>query len=176
MSSDAIYPDFPTVKHTLHLGMYTKEELYQLLAEKSVKFNAYAEELFQDEKFILSDILSVIQTIEVKVKQLGYLEGATLPEIFKQAQLLELNLCPLEVGPLLRLAFLDQNEGDVNQTPRKNQAPAGAITVASPEISEDSNFPKGFYLRKINGELWLRGYVCDDLHVFQPDDTFVFCV
>lgn len=39
---------------------------------------------------------------------------------------------------------------------------------------EDDDFPKGFYLRRINDALWLRGYRADHLHVWNPYDHFIF--
>lgn len=71
------------------------------------------------------------------------------------------------------MQYLDQLEGKYSP---KNQAPAGSLTIASKPINEDDDFPKGFYLRNIQGELWLRGYIADDLHVWNPDDFFVFCL
>jgi hypothetical protein len=32
------------------------------------------------------------------------------------------------------------------------------VTIASPALTDDYETPKGFYLLKICGELWLRGY------------------
>ncbi|MBL8516712.1 MAG: hypothetical protein JNM76_07055 [Betaproteobacteria bacterium] len=61
---------------------------------------------------------------------------------------------------------------------RKCSAPAGpsgSLTVISPPPAEDDAVPKGFYLRKIKGVPWLRGYVSDATHVWQPDDHLVFC-
>ena len=40
------------------------------------------------------------------------------------------------------------------------------------DASEET--PRGFYLRNINGTLWLRGYWSDDEHVWAPGDLFVF--
>ena len=50
-----------------------------------------------------------------------------------------------------------------------------SITIASEILTEDDDFPKGFYLRKIDGMLWLRGYLADQLHVWNPDNHFIFC-
>lgn len=71
------------------------------------------------------------------------------------------------------MQYTDQPE-DVEKEARQNQAPSGSVTVASEAISEDNTFPKGFYLRHMNGELWLRGYCADDLHSWNADDRFIF--
>ncbi len=43
------------------------------------------------------------------------------------------------------------------------------------EILEmDDAFPKGLYLRKVDSNLWLRGYVCDASYSFPGDALFAF--
>jgi len=53
-------------------------------------------------------------------------------------------------------------------------APTGALTVAAEPLSEDDDYPKGFYLRVVDGQAWLRGYRCANEHTWSPDDRFVF--
>ena len=45
---------------------------------------------------------------------------------------------------------------------------------ASDALSRDDEYPKGFYLRVVDGRAWLRGYRCDDGHSWSPDDRFIF--
>lgn len=45
---------------------------------------------------------------------------------------------------------------------------------ASEAPSRDDEYPKGFYLRVVDGRAWLRGYRCDDGHSWSPDDRFIF--
>ena len=54
------------------------------------------------------------------------------------------------------------------------EAPQGAVTVASPVADPDPGQPKGYYLRNVGGQLWLRGYICDDEYIWQPADQFAF--
>ena len=60
---------------------------------------------------------------------------------------------------------MDQEEENAGDLSRKNEAPTGSVTIASHLISDEESFPKGFYVRKVDGVLWLRGYVADNLHV-----------
>lgn len=53
-------------------------------------------------------------------------------------------------------------------------APTGAIHVAFDPLSEDVEYPKGFYLRGVDGQAWLRGYRCDDTYVWAPDHRLAF--
>jgi hypothetical protein len=169
-----IYPDCPVITRTIEVGGLTNLQLFQSLQQNSILMNKYAERLLSDGKFTTSETKYRLNMVQLTVKDLGYSNGATLPQIYERAIELGLELCPLELGPFLRLAYLDQPEGDTGHN-SKHQAPSGSITVASEIVSEDDEFPKGFYLRKINGELWLRGYIADQLHIWKPSDHFIFC-
>ena len=176
MENEETYPECPTITRTIELGGYTKQQLIKRLQEYSILLNEYGEMLLTDEKFTTSETKYNLQTVELPVGNLGFREGATTAQIYQKASELGLELCPLELGAYLRLEYLDQPEGDSGNYIHKNQAPTGSITIATEVLTEDDNFPKGFYLRRINGKLWLRGYVADDLHIWKPKDHFVFCV
>lgn len=169
-----IYPDCPVITKSIEVGGLTKWQLIQKLQEHSISMNQYGEKLLSDGKFTTSETKYSVNTVEVAVRNLGFPDGATMPQLYKQAKELGLELCPLELGPYLRLEYLDQPEGNIGNFSQQNQAPSGSITIASEIVSDDDDFPKGFYLRKIDGVLWLRGYLADDLHVWNPDDQFIF--
>lgn len=168
------HPKVPTARWHVQIGGVSKNELMQQLNEQRISLNAYAEQLFADSRFTTSDIRRMLLAVEVSVADLGFREGATLPQVFRQASKLGLALAPLELAVHLRLQYKDQPDGDSAGKPGSNQAPAGSITIASEPLSEDDEIPKGFYLRNIDGTLWLRGYRCDAEHRWRADDWFVF--
>ena len=98
-----------------------------------------------------------------------------MPEIQRKAIALGMSLPPLELGPHLRLQYLDQPEGSLGHRTTQHRAPPGSLTIASLPVSEDQELTKGFYLRRIEGTLWLRGYRSDLAHIFAPKDRLVFC-
>ncbi|WP_066050744.1 helicase [Robertmurraya korlensis] len=174
--NEKLYPECSFITRTLEVGGLTKCELIKKLQQSSILINEYGERLLADERFTTSETKYRLQTIELTVGNLGFPDGATTTQFFKRANELGLELCPIELGPYLRLEYLDQPEGDSrNHMQKKHQAPSGSITIASEILAEEEDFPKGFYLRRINGVLWLRGYVADDLHVWNSDDHFIFC-
>jgi hypothetical protein len=136
--------------------------------------NESAEQIFASDHFTTSENRYSITTIELTVRDLGFPRGAIIAEIYARAAALGLGLCPTELGPHLRLQYLDQPEGDVGKPSRQHQAPYGSITIASKQLIEDDDFPKGFYLRRIESVLWLRGYRSGPQHVWEPDDHFIF--
>jgi hypothetical protein len=174
--SAAIYPSCPVVARTLQVGGQGKAELLDRLARSGVELNEAGRVLFASDRFMTSDAPSRMRTAELSVRDLGFPHGTTLSHLYVAATHLGLKLCPVELGPHLRLQFLGQPEGFLGQPVWQNRAPAGAITIASEVLCDDDDaFPKGFYLRRIEGTLWLRGYRCGREHVWDPEDRLVFC-
>ncbi|MEK5185365.1 helicase [Solibacillus sp. FSL W7-1324] len=169
-----IYPDCPVITKTVEVGGLSKVDLIRKLEQSSILLNQYGEKLLHDDRFITTETKYSVEIVELSVRDLGFPNGATLPEIFKQANELGLQLCPPELGPYLRLEYVDQEEGNAGDLSRKKEAPTGSVTIASHLISDEESFPKGFYVRKVDGVLWLRGYVADNLHVWNPDNRFIF--
>lgn len=115
-----------------------------------------------------------MKTVELTLRNLGFTREATIIEIFDAAQNLGFRLCSLELAPHLRMQYMDQPEGYLDKPIRKHRAPYGSLTVASKLLTNDESFPKGFYLRCIEGQLWLRAYISELNHLWQLDDHFVF--
>jgi hypothetical protein len=170
----ATYPDCPTIVRNVHIGGQRKAELLQELARNGVEMNDAAKVLFASDRFTTSPERTLFSTVELTVGSLGCCRGATTSVVYDSALRLGLRLCPLELGPHLRLQLLDQPEGFVGQPVWQHRAPPGSIIIASAILSDDDKVPKGFYLRRIQGTLWLRGYWCGQEHICDPGDHFVF--
>jgi hypothetical protein len=133
--------------------------------------NPYAYQLFESEKFALSDNKKTIELVDYSITELGFSNKVTTEQMKERINTLGLSFCPLEVAPYLRISLIHQEE---KQEITKYEAPPGSLTVLSePLFPENPQFPKGFYLRKIEGELWLRGYIADDSHKWNLEDRFV---
>lgn len=159
---------------TITVGGITKPELLRALASKGVHLNAMAQQLFDDARFVPAPTASVLQAWELAVGALGLGAGGTIDAIHARAAEHGLLPGPLELGPHLRLLMLDQAEGREGGREIRHQAPPGALTVASVPLSTDEDFPCGFYLRRIDGALWLRGYRSWSGHHWSPHDRFAF--
>lgn len=144
----------------LEIGGLDKAELLSSLHAHGIQFNRYASLLFDDPAFTTSESSRWVQVREVTVAELG-LPGATSAEIFARAKSAGLELCPLELAPRLRLQLLDQAEGPY-------------LTVASRKTRDDETYPNGFYLRRFDGELWLRGYQATSDYIWEPASVFAF--
>jgi hypothetical protein len=153
-----------------------KRELVQALRERGVQVNQAAEALFEDARFTPLDECQVLEIAAVSVGALGFATGATYGELTARAFALGLSECPLELGPQLRLQFAVQPEGpaDYPVTRKEGRAPPGSIAVASAPLDDCDETPKGFYLRRVGGVDWLRGYWSWPGHVWSPEDVVVF--
>jgi hypothetical protein len=149
------------VIRTIEIGGMTKPQLMEELERRSILMNEYARRLFADSRFVTSTSRSRIQTVEVAVRDLGFGQGAICADICQRAAGLGLEVCPLELGPFMRLQYRDQPEG-----PR--------LPVFSERLSADVDVPTGFYLRCLDRTLWLRGYTASQDWLCDPDEHFVF--
>lgn len=154
------------------IGGLTRPELTERLRARGILRNAHAETLL-DERIFDERAVRVITVTERTVAGLGAPAGASLSEIFELARAAGLRLCPADAAPYLRLALNDQVTS-ADSVMSAGRAPAGSLTVAAEPLSDDDDYPKGFYLRVVDGHPWLRGYCCDDEHTWSPDDRFVF--
>jgi len=71
-----------------------------------------ANEILGRPAFRFSRTRTDLDLVVVTIADLGFAGGATLAEIHRQALQVGLHLCPAEVGPILRLAYLDQRVGE----------------------------------------------------------------
>lgn len=157
------------------VGGKSKEQIRRELALAEVRLNALAEALFEDPRFTVSESPHEVECFAVSIASLGHPVGAAIAEACQSADQMGLSECPLELAAHLRLQYTDQAEGAVGFPHSKHGAPPGSITVVSPALSPEYETPKGFYLRRIEGRLWLRGYRSEPDHVWSPEDVLVFC-
>lgn len=146
----------------LRVGGVTKPDLLQRLAQQAVSLNEYARDLFADADFETSPVARDVRVAFVSLLELGLPDGGLFDDILAQAATLGLVPCLLEVAPHLRLSYLDQPEGPY-------------LTVASLKLRPGAATPNGFYLRRREDGLWLRGYESGPENIYPPDLTdFVF--
>lgn len=156
----------------LRVGGLTRAQLRTRLREHGVLLNAHAEALLDQPIFDARDG-EEISVIERSVGDLDRSTGAVLLEVFAAAADQGLALCPPDTAPYLRLAMASQPNAP-DSILSAGRSPSGSLKVASAPVSDDVAFPKGFYLRVVDGRQWLRGFRCDDEYLFAPEDRFAF--
>ncbi len=153
-------------------GGHSRAEVQRFLHTADVLLNVHAETLLAHPAFD-NPVRQNLRIVERTVEELGFAHGAVQSQIFSAARNHGLALCPLVTGPYLRLAMMGQPNAP-DSVLSAGRAPTGAIHVASEPLSEDVEYPKGFYLRVVDGQAWLRGYRCDDTYVWAPDHRLAF--
>ena len=168
------HPNRNFVARNVRIGGVDKSALLNEMERHRIKLNEAGKALFAYSGFTTTESISIVPTVEIAVANLGFDRGAVFADILEKAFSLGLAACPLELGPHLRLQLLDQQEHQNDGSPTQHRAPPGSITVFSPLIAEEEKTPQGFYLRRIDGVLWLRGYWSGPEHIWSPEDHLIF--
>jgi hypothetical protein len=84
-----------------------------------------------------------LDLVVVSVAELGFPDGATLKDIYAKAKTFDLELCPCEVGPQLRLQYMDQPNGEW-------------LLVAMEPITDSDGDPRVFDVGRGGRGRWLR--------------------
>ena len=157
---------------TVSIGGMGKSDILRAARERNVHLNTAAEVLFEDRRFTTLDRQHITGIVALSVAELGFGGGATYGQIAERALESGFFECPLELGPHLRLQFLDQPDAAMPLT--HGRAPPGSLTIASGPLDDADETAKGFYLSHVEGVLWLRGYWSWAGHVWSPEDVLVF--
>ena len=149
------------------------DQIPEILKENGIFINRYADEYFSHPRFSMLHPEEMTVLI-ASLQEIGFENGATLNEIFVRISQIGLKPCPSSTGLFLRLAWIDQPKSSNSILSGTHSAPDQAVTVLSEILEKDDAFPKGLYLRNVDGKLWLRGYICDFEYRFPADALFAF--
>ncbi|OGI16847.1 MAG: hypothetical protein A3J63_00070 [Candidatus Moranbacteria bacterium RIFCSPHIGHO2_02_FULL_40_12b] len=172
-----IYTSFPEgkiLKFETDLGDKTKDEIIGEL-EKRKKFEGgnkiyisdNAESMLKKDEFFVLGKKERAQFIKIKVRDLGFPDGATTEEIYKKAEDLGLELCPPETGPNIRLNY--------EKIFKKEQPRGEYFWIAMKQIAASDGGPHVFRVRRRDdGKSWLDDYWAKPTHGWYDDNEFVF--
>jgi hypothetical protein len=159
-----IYTEFPEgriKRYEIEIGGKTTKELESELEEKGFKIYDYARSMMKNPDFAPSKEPEQADLVRLKVKDMGFAQGATTEQIYEKAEELGLELCPPEVGPHLRLELTDQPQGEW-------------FSVGMKQISDSDGNPDVFGLGRGAGGRWLPGiWACPGRH-WRPGRGLVF--
>jgi hypothetical protein len=154
-------PGSPIFSKTIETDarIQSPEQAKKALFDNGDKISSYAEDMLNKVSFSEGGI--EYNLVEFSVEQLGFPRGAKLSEIYARAKERGLELCPAEVGPLLRLQYTNQPEGNY-------------LRIAMEPLPDRDGDPSLFFVPCDYGESWLnddRGHLDDG---WRGDDRFVF--
>ncbi len=150
---------------TIKTKSYPEDHINELLKEQGIFVNHYAEVYFSHPRFSKGHSEEINVTVAA-LKEIGLENGATLEEVFTHISEMGFQPCAPDTGLFLRLAWKDQPQSQNSVLSGTHSSPDQAVTVLSEVLEENDDFPKGLYLRNVDGVLWLRGYICDSEYRF----------
>lgn len=180
LNLEHIYASFPEgriEKFQMTLGERNKDELINELNEKKESDNL-------KDKIFISDSATHILTkpefetlkkkevadlVKLKVADLGFSSASTVEKVFEKAEELGLELCPPEVGPILRLDF--------RQIFNREQTKKDYFRIGMKQIHDSLSGPIVFSVsRKGVGQAWLSFDWASSARRWDQGDELVFRV
>lgn len=151
-----------------------KASIPDALKANNIRINDFAELFMAHPHFSTEGLPTHFRLVICTLAELGFPDGAVLEDIIARADAFGLGLCHISTGFFFRLAYTHQPESREHVLSGTHRSPDGAVIVSSETPEPDDAFPKGLYLRNVDGQLWLRGYVCDQSYRWSADDVFAF--
>ena len=159
----------------IRVGGHSANALLDMISSRGIELNDHAKRYMNDLRYNVSVVCTSVEIQFVTAAELGFANGGTLKEIQAAASKLGMEPCPVDTALYLRMSLTDQEktEGEVLTI---GDCPQGAITVVARPFCNIAGIHRGFYLRNAVGSLWIRGYECDEGHVWPPVSVFAFAV
>ena len=158
---------------TLKSTPFPKNQIFKMLEMHNILINQYAETFFAHPAFLTENTREMKIAI-ASLREIGLGNGATLNEVLRHIEKCAFKPCQPNTGLFLRITWVNQPKSQNSILGGMHCSPDQAVVVLSEQIEADDAFPKGLYLRNVDGRLWLRGYVCDSDYRFSGNDLFAF--
>ena len=152
------FPEGKVERYDIEIGGKTKDEYITALTEKNIEISSYSTQLLENPDFVTLPSGERIALVRLTVGDLGFSSGATTDEIYEKAQEWGLELCPPEVGPVLRLATSSPDW----------------MLVAMKQITDRDGYPSVFYLYRFGDSLWLYARHAEPDYRWHSNYYFVF--
>ena len=159
---DHLYTSFPegrVERRTIEIGGKTAKEYEAALTKDGHRIGDYAKDMLA--KMDTSKETQELNTIRLKVSDLGFTKSTRYDEICRRAKELGLDLAPAEAGPALRLAMKEQLMGDY-------------FCVAMEPLVDRDGFPSVFYVDRDEDGSWLGSGGGNAGRQWDPGYSFAF--
>lgn len=125
---------------------------------KDIYISDYAKDMLKKVKYGKK---RKIDLVKVTVGELGFDDWTTTKEVFAKAKKLGLELCPQEVGPILRDVYRDQPKDEW-------------LYIGMKMVLDRVGGPSVFELLHGDYGLWLYGFWAGPVYRWSPDVEFLF--
>ena len=146
---------------TITIGNISRDKFTPTLKERGMNFRNWSADMMKQDAFVVAQKEEQIDLVNVSVAELGFDRATRYDAICQRAKERGLDLCPPEVGPQLRLQYLDQPHGEW-------------IRVAMEAIRDSDGDLNVFGVEHGGDGLWLIGGCGGPVDLWGPDDRFVF--
>lgn len=159
-----IYTSFPEhciVEKSITIGGKNGDELESELKKQGAVVSRRAEDIMKKKAFDTFPKAEQADIVILKVSDLGFPYHAKTKEIYMKAQELGLELCPAEVGPQLRLQYMNQPIGEY-------------VYIGMKQITSSSGFPFVLIVDHDFDKPYLDAFNAEPSYEWTPDFRFAF--
>lgn len=146
---------------TITIGNISRDKFIPTLKEHGMNVSDWSADMMKQDAFTVVDKEEQINLVNISVADLGFDQATRYDAICQRAKERGLELCPPEVGPQLRLQYLDQPFGEW-------------IRVAMEAIRGSDVDLDVFVVGHDDDGLWLHSRYGNPDDLWDPDDRFVF--
>jgi hypothetical protein len=154
-------PEKEIQTYDVEIGGKTVDQLENEIIQSGMEISEEAKSILHGPDFKISPIKEEIKLIRLKVADLGFKGNPTTYHIYTRAQGLGLDLCPAEVGPILRVQYTGQQINDW-------------LRIAMKQINYFADYPGVFSLGRIDDGIWLGLSRAKLVDKWRPDEEFIF--
>jgi hypothetical protein len=152
-----------TTWKTVTVGTFADvHALQKALIDSGFRIGTWAEDVLNSPNFTISPQQREINLVRVTPQDLGFPSGALRTAIYKKGLEFGLSLCPLEVGPQLRLQYSDQ--------PRLESLQIGM----EPQLDSEGHESEFRVVHGGDDFLWLVGDHKHPNDFWAKDEYFIF--
>ncbi len=145
----------------LGTGLVTADDFRGALKTNDLRIGDWAFDILGKEAFTAATEEQEVNLVRMSVKDLGFKGNARFDEICARGKELGLELCPSEVGPQLRLQYLDQPKNEW-------------LIIAMEAIRDSHGLLDVFGVGHVDDGRWLNAYYGHPDSTWNPDYQFVF--
>ena len=145
----------------LGTGLRSADNFCKAIKSARMRIDGWADDILGKKEFGWLAFEEEVELVAASVADLGFKDGASRWDVYTRAKGLGLDHCPPEVGPQLRLQYLDQPRGEW-------------LYIAMDPITDSADRLRLFVVGTDDDAHWLsadRGYSND---ILPGSDRFIF--
>ncbi|MBF8249702.1 MAG: hypothetical protein HW400_303 [Candidatus Levybacteria bacterium] len=161
-----VYTSFPEgkiLRESMEIGGKSVIQLEQELKQANINVSDYAKDMLHSKDFTTLPNPETLDTVRLKVSDLGLSENPTTDQVYAKAKELGLELVPAEAGVHYRLKNRDQELYDY-------------LYMGMKQIAGRHGGPNVFELRRFGDGLWLNDGWAEPDDGWDPKDEFMFAL